>query len=62
MKAHNVAQVLAIIAAVVGVLTVLAEASYWFSHPNRPGPSAHIALCGLGIILLAIADVLRNHR
>jgi hypothetical protein len=60
MKKSHIARLFAIAAAAVGLLVVLAEASYWLSHPRRPGPSAHLALSGLGILLLAAAYLLSD--
>jgi hypothetical protein len=54
------ARLLSVVAALVGVIVVLEEVGYWVSHPHRPGPSAYIALCALGILLLAAAQLLRD--
>lgn len=52
---------LAIAAAIIGGVVVVAEVSYWLSHPRRPGPAAYVALSGLGIVLLSIS-ILANRR
>ena len=62
VKINRAAGVLAIAAAVIGALVAIAEVGYWFSHPQRPGPSAYIALCGLSVLLLAIAHLLRDRE
>lgn len=49
-------------AAVIGVIVGFAEASYWLSHPHRSGPAAYVALSALGIVLLAVALLIRSRE
>ncbi len=58
MKTTNT--VLSIAAAVAGAFVVVAEVGYWLSHPYRSGPAAYIALCGFGVVLVAVAHLLRD--
>lgn len=50
-----------IAAAVVSSLVFIAEMHYWLTHSIRPGPSGYIALCGLGIILIAAAQLIKKN-
>lgn len=60
MKTNGVSRVFAASAATAGSAVTVLESEYWLSHVHRPGPAPHIALCGAGILSLAIAQLTRK--
>jgi hypothetical protein len=60
MKINRISQGFAALAAIAGAAVLVLESEYWFSHVHRPGPAPHIALCGAGILSLAIAQLIRR--
>lgn len=61
MRRDGLSTLLAALAALLGGIVVFTEASYLLSHA-RPGPAAHILLCGAGVVLLAAAVMARNRN
>ncbi len=60
MKINAIGPIFSILAAIAGAVVLLLETSYWLSHLHRPGPAPHIALCGGGVLLLAIAQLTKR--